>query len=89
MIDGYTNDKFAADTKGHTVVVGYSLADNFNLGFKWMNLKEKELISTSGTSTTGGLAGAAYGPNAAGTAGINANQRLATNYFELSAGVAF
>ena len=89
VIDLYTNDKFAADQKGHTVVVGYSLADNFNLGIKWMNLKEKEAISTSGTATTGGNAGSAYGPSAAGVAGVNANQRLTNNYWELTAGVAF
>lgn len=89
VIDGYTNDKFAADTKGHTVVVGYSMADNFNLGFRWMSLKEKEKISTSGTATTGGNAGSAYGPDATGAAGKNANQGLSTSYWELTAGVAF
>ncbi|MGZ3701284.1 MAG: hypothetical protein ACXVCG_10885 [Bdellovibrionota bacterium] len=89
VINTFTNDKFLADNKGHTVVVGYSMADNFNLGFKWMNLQEKERVSTQGTATTGALAGNAYGPSAAGVAGVNANQKMKTNYWELTAGVAF
>jgi hypothetical protein len=95
VIDGYTNDKFAADQKGHTVILGYSLADNFNLGFKWMNLSEKERISTTGTATTAGGAGSTYNTNsvagtaAVNTAGTNSNQKLQTSYYELTAGVAF
>ncbi|MGZ3740519.1 MAG: hypothetical protein ACXVB9_14155, partial [Bdellovibrionota bacterium] len=89
VINTFTNDKFLADNKGHTVVVGYSMADNFNLGFKWMNLQEKERVSTQGTATTGALAGNAYSNSAAGVAGVNANQKMKTNYWELTAGVAF
>jgi len=79
VISAFSNDKFLADNKGHTVVAGYSIADNFNLGFRWMSLQEKELRNLSGAVA---LAGLAY-------AGTNANQKQKTNYWELTAGVAF
>jgi len=78
VINTYTNDKFMADNKGHTVLLGYAMADNFHLGFRWMSLQEKELLNASIATT----AGSAY-------AGTNAAQKMKTNYWELTAGVAF
>jgi hypothetical protein len=78
VVNRYTNDKFAADNKGHTVVVGYAMADNFHLGFRWMSLQEKEKMDAS-AGANGGLAYAAP----------SANQKHKTNYWELTAGVAF
>jgi len=89
MINTFTNEKFLADNKGHTVTAGYAMADNFHLGFRWMNLQEKERISTVGTATGGGNAGSAYNQSAGGVAGQNSNQKMKTNYWELTAGVAF
>lgn len=74
VINAFTNDRFAADQKGHTVVAGYSLADNFHLGFRWINLSEKEKLSTT--------TGLAY-------AGTAAAQKNSHSYWELTAGVAF
>jgi hypothetical protein len=88
-INNFANDHFAADNKGHTVILGYSMADNFNLGLRWMSLQEKELISTRGTATAGGNAGSTYNQNLAGTAGVNSSQKMKSNYWELTAGVAF
>jgi hypothetical protein len=65
------------------------MADNFNLGLRWMSLQEKELISTRGTATAGGNAGSTYNQNLAGTAGVNSSQKMKSNYWELTAGVAF
>jgi len=78
VINTFTNEKFLADNKGHTVVLGYAMADNFHLGFRWMSLQEKELIDTS----AGANQGLAYG-------GTTASQKMKTNYWELNAGVAF
>ena len=78
VINNFTNEKFLADNKGHTVVLGYAMADNFHLGFRWMSLQEKELIDTS----AGANQGLAYG-------GTTASQKMKTNYWELNAGVAF
>jgi hypothetical protein len=55
------------------------MADNFHLGFRWMNLTEKEGRNLSGAAA---LAGSNY-------AGVNANQKSKINYWELTAGVAF
>jgi hypothetical protein len=41
----YTYEKFAADNQGHTINVGYALADNFTIGWKGLFLKEKEKIN--------------------------------------------
>lgn len=70
----YTYEKFAADNKGHTINVGYALADNFHLGWKGLFLKEKEKIDPA--------TGAAY-------AGANSKREGKTNYWELTAGVMF
>lgn len=88
VITAYTNDQFPADMKGHTIVAGYSLADNFHLGFRWISLQEKERITTI-TNTHANGAGLPYGASAAGVAGRNSNQKNQSNYWELSAGVAF
>jgi hypothetical protein len=89
VYDTYTNDKFQADNKGHTVILGYAMADNFHLGFRWMSLQEKERINANGTNSAATGGGAAYGASAAGVAGVNANQNTKTSYWELTAGVAF
>jgi hypothetical protein len=47
----YTYEKFAADRKGHQVNVGYAIADNFNIGWKGVFVKEKAKIDPA----TGGL----------------------------------
>lgn len=81
MANDFTNDLFKADNTGHTIKVGYAMADNFHLGFRTLMLQEKERIdNTSATNALG--AGSAY-------AGTNANQKMKTNYWELTAGVAF
>jgi|GEM_PF-3024243 len=79
VIGAYTNDKFTADNKGHTFIAGYSIADNFHLGFRWMSLSEKE---KKDLTTSAALAGSGY-------AGTKAAQNSKTNYWELTAGVAF
>ncbi len=81
VMNAFTNDRFLADNKGHTIVAGYSLADNFHLGFRWMSLQEKERVDTTSATAAAG-AGATY-------AGVNANQKMKTNFWELTAGVAF
>ncbi len=81
VINSFTNDKFLADNKGHTIEAGYALADNFHLGFRTIMLQEKERLDTRAASAAAG-AGAAY-------AGVNANQKMKTNFWELTAGVAF
>lgn len=87
MVSGYTYGSFPVDYKGHTIVAGYSIADNFNLGFKYVTRKEKERINVTNTHANGG--GLAYEKSAAGVAGRNGNQQQAVNYWELTAGVAF
>ena len=47
VINRYTYEKFAADNKGHTISVGYAIADNFHLGWKGMFLKEKEMLNAN------------------------------------------
>ncbi len=79
VLDYYTNDKFAADNKGHNIVVGYNIADNLNLGFRWLIMREKQGIAASGVAATDGLA----------YTGANANQSLHTSYWELTSGMAF
>jgi len=75
----FANDRFRADDKGHTVLLGYSMADNLHLGFRWMSLSEKERIAASGAAATDG---SAY-------AGTKANQQQKVSLWELTAGVAF
>jgi hypothetical protein len=58
------------------------MADNFHLGFRYLNLNEKERINAVSASTAANGGGAAY-------AGANANQKHTTNYWELTAGVSF
>lgn len=87
VVSGFSNDVFPADYKGHTVLAGYSVADNFNLGFRWISRSEKERINVSNTHANGG--GLPYGASAAGVAGTNANQQQKVSYWELTAGVAF
>jgi len=82
VINTFTNDKFAADNKGHTVLLGYAMADNFHLGFRWISLQEKERLNAVAATTAAACGGAAY-------AGANANQKMKQNYWELTAGVAF
>jgi hypothetical protein len=77
QVGAFSNDKFAPDNKGSTVVAGYSLADNFHLGFKYMRLEEKERMDTITAQAIG-----AYG-------GTKANQKMISKYWELTAGVAF
>lgn len=79
VVGGYTNDKFAPDNKGHTIIAGYSLADNFHMGFRWMSLTEKEGRNLSGAAAVAGLP----------YAGVNGGQKSKINYWELTAGVAF
>ena len=70
----YTYEKFGADRKGHIFNVGYAIADNFNIGWKGVFVKEKEKIDPT--------TGLAY-------AGANAKRETKTNYWELTAGVNF
>lgn len=51
-INGFASEKFLADNTGHTVNVDYKLADNFNLGFKAMWLKQKDKKNSSGVAIT-------------------------------------
>lgn len=80
VIGAFSNDRFLPDNKGHTVVAGYSIADNFNMGFRWINIKERENLDLS--SIAPNLTGRPYGGN-------NANQNTRTSYWEVTAGVAF
>lgn len=51
----YTYEKFQADRKGHMFNVGYAVADNFNIGWKGVFVKEKEKIDpATGVAYTGG-----------------------------------
>jgi len=52
VINTFSNDKFLADNKGHTVMAKYALADNFNLGFKGLWLKEKANKDDVGVGVT-------------------------------------
>jgi hypothetical protein len=79
VLDTFTNDKFAADNKGHTIVAGYNIADNLHINFRWLMLQEKQRIAATGAAATDGLA---YG-------GVNANQQNKTSYWEISGGAAF
>lgn len=88
VLSGYTNEFFPADMKGHTVVAGYAVADNFNIGLRWINLKEKERITTI-TNTHANGSGLPYGTSAAGVSGVNNNQMNKISHWELTAGVAF
>lgn len=76
VINRYTYEKFAADNKGHTISVGYAIADNFHLGWKGMFLKEKELLNAVGGAGVGGVA-------------LANGQNMKTTYWELTAGVMF
>jgi len=81
-INTFANDRFAADNKGHTIILGYAMADNFHLGFRYINLNEKERINAVSATTAAAGGGSAY-------AGANANQKHTQNWWELTAGVAF
>lgn len=52
-INKYASETIAADNKGHIFTAGYSLADNFNLGFIYQMLKERaKLHPTTGVALT-------------------------------------
>jgi hypothetical protein len=70
----YSNESFLPDNKGHIVMLGYSVADNFNIGWNAYFLQEKALKAP--------LTGDAYVGNSAG-------QKMKTTYMELTAGVNF
>jgi len=74
VINRYTNETFQADRKGHRITVGYSIADNFNLGWDAYFLKEKDFTNPL---------------NNQAQTGTTANQKLKYTYWELSAGVMF
>ena len=46
-INRYANEDILADNKGHVFTAGYALADNFNLGFKYQMLKEKDKLNAN------------------------------------------
>lgn len=74
VINTFSNDKFLADNKGHTVWAKYAIDNNFNIGWKGYFLKEKSNKNAStGLSETG----------------ANVSQSQKTNYWELTAGVNF
>lgn len=74
VIGAFSNDLVPVDNKGHTIFADYAVADNFNVGFKWFSMKEKEKIDPT--------TGVAF-------AGNNANQELRTKYWEITTGVMF
>lgn len=74
VIGAFSNNLIAPDNKGHTIFADYAIADNFNIGFKWFSMKEKEKISP--------VTGVAF-------TGANANQEQKTKYWEITTGVMF
>jgi len=77
-IDAYSNDRFLADEKGHTVAASYALSDSLSLGAKYMSLKEVSNLDANGNT-----------PGNAVTSANATGRSHKWKYWELTAGVAF